>query len=183
MNLSRYQEHYSLSHRLRRYGWYIVNRTLFRMMVTNVMKVPRNLLLRLFGADIPLVSLVYPSSKIWAPWNLSMGEYACIGPDTEIYNKAAVTIGNHAVISQGTFLCTASHDISDPAHALISAPIVVEDQAWVAAEAFVGMGVTVGRGAVVGARSAVFRDVAPWTVVGGNPARFIKQRTLRQSHA
>ena len=88
MDLSRYQEHYSLSHRLKRYCWYIVNRTLFRLMVTNAMKVPRNLLLRLFGANIPLASLVYPSSKIWAPWNLSVGEYACIGPDTEIYNKA-----------------------------------------------------------------------------------------------
>ena len=133
MNLSRYQEHYSLSHRLKRYGWYVINRTLFRMMATNAMKVPRNLLLRLFGAKIPLVSLVYPSSRIWAPWNLSMGEYACIGPDTEIYNKAPI----------------------------------------------VGMGVTIGTGAVVGARSTVFRDVAPWTVVGGNPAKFIKQRTLR----
>ena len=50
MNLSRYQEHYSLSHRLKRYGWYVINRTLFRMMATNAMKVPRNLLLRLFGA-------------------------------------------------------------------------------------------------------------------------------------
>ena len=88
MDLSRYQEHYSLSHRLKRYCWYIVNRTLFRLLVTNAMKVPRNLLLRLFGANIPLASLVYPSSKIWAPWNLSVGEYACIGPDTEIYNKA-----------------------------------------------------------------------------------------------
>jgi putative colanic acid biosynthesis acetyltransferase WcaF len=149
------------------------------MMATNAMKVPRNLLLRLFGAKIPLVSLVYPSSRIWAPWNLSMGEYACIGPDTEIYNKAPISIGSHAVISQGTFLCTASHDISDPGHALVTAPITVEDRAWVAAQAFVGMGVTIGTGAVVGARSTVFRDVAPWTVVGGNPAKFIKQRTLR----
>lgn len=179
MNLSRYQEHYSLSHRLKRYGWYVINRTLFRMMATNAMKVPRNLQLRLFGAKIPLVSLVYPSSRIWAPWNLSMGEYACIGPDTEIYNKAPISIGSHAVISQGTFLCTASHDISDPGHALVTAPITVEDRAWVAAQAFVGMGVTIGTGAVVGARSTVFRDVAPWTVVGGNPAKFIKQRTLR----
>ena len=139
MNLSRYQEHYSLSHRLKRYVWYVINRTLFRMMATNAMKVPRNLLLRLFGAKIPLVSLVYPSSRIWAPWNLSMGEYACIGPDTEIYNKAPISIGSHAVISQGTFLCTASHDISDPGHALVTAPITVEDRAWVAAQAFVGL--------------------------------------------
>ena len=115
MDLSRYQEHYSLSHRLKRYGWYIVNRTLFRLMVTNAMKVPRNLLLRLFGANIPLASLVYPSSNIWAPWNLSVGEYACIGPDTEIYNKAPISIGNHAVISQGAFLCTCLLYTSDAA--------------------------------------------------------------------
>lgn len=180
MNLSNYQEHYSLGQRLKRYGWYIINRTLFRLMVTSLMKVPRNMLLRLFGAKIPLVSLVYPSSRIWAPWNLSMGKYACIGPDTEIYNKAPISIGDHSVISQGVFLCTASHDISDPDHALITAPITIEDQTWVAAEAFVGMGIRIGKGAVVGARSAVFRDVAPWTVVGGNPAKLIKNRIIDQ---
>ena len=58
-------------------------------------------------------------------------------------------------------------------------PIVIEDRAWVAAEAFVGPGVTIGEGAVVGARGCVFKDVEPWTVVGGNPARFIKQRTIK----
>ncbi len=108
-----------------------------------------------------------------------MDAYSCLASEVDCYNVAPIHIGANATVSQGAYLCTASHDISDPAHSLISAPITVEDQAWVAAQAFVGMGVTVGRGAVVGARSAVFRDVAPWTVVGGNPARFIKQRTLR----
>ena len=95
-----------------------------------------------------------------------------------IYNKAKISIGNNSVVSQNVYLCTASHDITSSLHPLITAPIIVEDQVWIAADAFIGMGVTVSEGAVVGARAAVFKDVAPWTVVGGNPARFIKQRLI-----
>ncbi|MDR2683898.1 MAG: putative colanic acid biosynthesis acetyltransferase, partial [Prevotellaceae bacterium] len=82
--------------------------------------------------------------------------------------------------SQRAFLCTASHDITKPDMPLITAPIIIEDQAWIAADAFIGMGVTIGQGAVVGARAAVFKDVEPWTVVGGNPAKFIKKREIKE---
>ena len=83
-------------------------------------------------------------------------------------------------MSQGAYLCTASHDISDSLNPLVTAPIIIEDQAWVAADAFVSMGVTVGQGAVIGARACVFKDVEPWTVVGGNPAKFIKRREIKK---
>ena len=89
-------------------------------------------------------------------------------------------LGSKVVISQGAYLCTASHDISNPKNPLITSPIQVESFAWVAADAFVGMGVTVGQGAVVGARAAVFKNVEPWTVVGGNPAKFIKKRIVKE---
>ena len=84
------------------------------------------------------------------------------------------------MISQDTTLCSASHDISDEMFQLVVKPIVIKDYAWVAAEAFVGMGVTIGEGAVVGARAAVFKDVEPWTVVGGNPAKYIKKRIIKE---
>lgn len=61
---------------------------------------------------------------------------------------------------------------------MIKSPIVIADQVWVCADAFIGPGVTIGEGAVVGARACVFKDVEPWSVVGGNPARFIKKRIL-----
>lgn len=91
-----------------------------------------------------------------------------------------IHIGANTTVSQGAFLCTASHDITNSLNLLITAPIVIEDQAWVAADAFVGMGVTIGQGAVVGARAAVFKNVEPWTVVGGNPAKFIKRRIVKE---
>lgn len=167
-------------HHLKRVCWYIVNHTLFRWLVGTPLRYERNLLLRLFGARIPLKSLIYPSCDIWAPWNLEVGEYSCVGPNTQLYNKAPIVIGDNVVVSQGAYLCTASHDITDPHHALITASITVCDWAWVAADAFVGMGVTIGEGAVVGARGCVFKDVEPWTVVGGNPAKMISKRVMKE---
>ena len=83
-------------------------------------------------------------------------------------------------MSQGAYLCGASHDINSLNKPLITAPIKIERFSWICADAFVGMGVTIGEGAVVGARAAVFKDVEPWTVVGGNPAKFIKMRVIEK---
>ena len=89
-------------------------------------------------------------------------------------------LGSKVVISQSAYLCTASHDITNPRNPLITTSINIYSFAWVAAEAFVGMGVIIGEGAVVGARAAVFKNVEPWTVVGGNPAKFIKKRIIKE---
>jgi putative colanic acid biosynthesis acetyltransferase WcaF len=110
------------------------------------------------------------------PWNLEVGEYAVISDRVQVYNLTKITIGRAAIISQDTYLCAGSHDYNDPTLPLKSKPIVIGANAWIAAGAFICPGVTVGEGAVVAARSVVTKDVAPWTVVGGNPARFIKTR-------
>ena len=140
----------------------------------------RRFLLRLFGAKVGREAHVYPSVRIWAPWNLSIGEFSALGHAVDCYCVDRVCIGAHVGISQYSFLCTASHDIADPHLKLIHAPIHIDDAAWVAADAFVGPGVRIGAGAVVGARASVFKDVDPWTVVCGNPARFLKRR---ESHS
>lgn len=134
-----------------------------------------------FGAEIDSTAVIYSTARIYYPANLVMDEYACIASDVDCYNVAPIRIGKFATVSQGAFLCTASHDISSSKHELITAPIDIKDRAWVAAEAFVGMGVTIGEGAVVGVRAAVFKDVEPWTVVGGNPAKFIKKRVIKDA--
>ncbi len=137
-------------------------------------------LLRLFGARIAAGARIYSSAQFWAPWNLTVEKGAAIAENVDCYCVAPVFIGAGVNVSKYSFLCSAAHDISDPAGALTSAPIRIEAGAWVFADVFIGPGVTIGEGAVVGARSSVYRDVAPWTVVGGNPARFIKKRELKQ---
>lgn len=124
---------------------------------------------------IASTAAVYATARVFQPWLLTMDDYACLAEGVDCYNAAPIHIGRNATVSQRAFLCTASHDITDPHHHQTEAPIVIEDRAWVCAEAFVGQGVTVGEGAVCAARAVVVKDVAPWTVVGGNPSRFIKK--------
>ena len=139
------------------------------------------MLLRLFGARVGAGAKIMPSTKIWAPWNLVLGEEACLSHDVDCYCVNRVTVGPHATVSQYAHLCTATHDIADPHMRLVTAPIIIGAGAWVCAGAFVGPGVTVGDGAVAGARAVVIKDVDAWTVVAGNPAVFIKQRVLNAS--
>lgn len=175
MNLSDYTE--PKPHRIRRIIWAVINASLFRLCIGRLGWPVRRGLLRAFGAKIDRDAYIYAHCTIFAPWNLSIGR-ACIGPGTDIYCKARITIGDDCVVSQGAFLCTASHDISSKMLPLVTAPISLGDNVWVASDTFIGMGVTIGDGAVVGARAAVFKDVESWTVVGGNPATPIKQRTI-----
>ena len=159
--------------------WNIIYLLLFRTAPSRLFNPWRLFLLRLFGAKVHKNSGVYSSCKIWAPWNLDLDDKAWLGPEVDCYNVALVKLGVKVTVSQKSYLCTASHDFTDKNHPLIASPIIIEDQAWIAADVFVGPGVTIGQGAVVGACSAVFKDVEPWTVVGGNPAKFIKKREIK----
>ena len=143
----------------------------------------KRMLLRAFGARVASTANVYSSAKVYYPANLVMEDYSCLASDVDCYNVAPITIGEQATVSQGAYLCTASHDITDPKNHLVTAPIVIESQAWIGAKAYVAMGVTIGEGAVVGATASVYKDVEPWTVVGGNPAKFIKKRFINNTNA
>lgn len=168
---------FSLRSQLKRCVWAVVYHTMFRTSL-RPFHGWRRILLRCFGARIASTACVYQSAKIWAPWNLRVGEHSVIGANVDCYCVAPVEIGNHTVISQYSFLCTASHDIRDPSFALTTGPITIGSHSWVAADVFIAPGVSIGEGAVVGARSSVFRNVAPWTVVVGHPAKFLKHRRL-----
>ncbi len=139
----------------------------------------RNFLLRLMGAKIGSNVHIYNSATIYYPWYLTVGNDSSIGEWALIYNLGPITIGNKTTISQRAHLCAGTHDFCDPALPLIKPPIVVADQAWVCADAFVGPNVTVGEGAIVGARAVVAKDVDPWAIVAGNPAKFVKKREMK----
>jgi putative colanic acid biosynthesis acetyltransferase WcaF len=140
----------------------------------------RNFLLKLFGAKIGSNVHIYNSVIIYMPWNLEINDWSSIGEYAFIYNLGHVFIGSQVTISHLAHLCAGTHDYEDPAMPLLKPPIFIGDQAWICTEAFVGPGVTVGEGAVIGARAVVVNDVSPWTVVAGNPALIVKQRVLRQ---
>lgn len=145
----------------------------------------RAFLLRLFGAKIGRPVYIYPSSKVWAPWNLVMGSHSTLADGVDCYCVAKITIGSYSTVSQYSYLCSASHDYLDPIiqeqpqMPLIAAPIAIGDRVWITADVFVGPGVAISDGAVVLARSSVFHDVTAWSVVAGNPAVFKKKRILR----
>ena len=138
----------------------------------------RRLVLRCFGAKIGHHVNTYPSTRIYFPWNLTVGDWSAIGEDVLIYNLGPVTLGEKVTVSHRAHLCAGTHNYTQPDLPLRRPPIVIGDQAWICADAFVGPGVTVGEGAVVGARAVVMKDVVAWTVVAGNPAHFIKKRNL-----
>lgn len=143
----------------------------------------RRILLRLFGAHIGKDAHPYPSARVWAPWNLEMGAGSCLGDHVDCYSVDRITIGPHATVSQYSYLCSATHDYGSMDMPLETAPIVIGEHVWIAAKVFVGPGITVGSGAVIGACSVVTKDVLPWTVSVGNPARVIKLRVLQRDQA
>ena len=138
-------------------------------------------MLTLFGGKIAGSAHVYASARIWCPANLVMEEHSCLGPRVICYNIAPVTLRRHAIASQGAHLCTGSHDIADSYFQLIARPIVIGENGWIATEAFIGPGVTVGEGAVLGARGVTFKDLPPWTINAGNPAERIGTRVMRSA--
>lgn len=157
--------------------WRVVNATLFRITPTHRLRV---VWLKLFGAKLKWCHTIYPSVRIYAPWNLEIVNGSVLGPGVEVYNKAPVRIGNGVVVSQGAYICTASHDVSSPVMALVAKPIVIENNVWIASRSIVLPGVKIGEAAVIGCGAVVTKDVEPWTVVGGNPAKVLKKRCLRE---
>lgn len=139
----------------------------------------RNFCLKLFGARIGKGVHVYPSARVWQPWMLEMGDYSCLANDVDCYTADRISIGRNVVVSQGVYLCAASHDITSSTFELVTMPIVLSADSWVASRAIVLPGVTIGEGAVVAAGAVVTKDVEQRTVVGGNPAKFIKKRELK----
>ena len=113
------------------------------------------------------------------PWNFSIGDQSSIGEHAWIYCLDKITIGKNCCIGEDVRLLTGSHDVHVPTFDLVTKPISIKDDVWIATGAYVMPGVTIGEGAVVAAGAVVTKDVEPWTVVGGNPAKFIKKRELR----
>jgi putative colanic acid biosynthesis acetyltransferase WcaF len=165
----------ALPNRLARAAWHIVYTLLFRPSL-RPMHAWRAFLLRCFGAQLGSNCHIYAKCEIWAPWNLRCDELASIADGAVIYNAALVHLGSHAIVSQDAYVCTATHDMDDPAFPMIAAPISIGAYAWICARAAVLPGVTVREGAVLGMGAITSKDLEAWQVYSGMPARRIRER-------
>lgn len=157
--------------------WWLVQGSLFAWS-PQFMYGWRRFLLRLFGARVGQNVLIRPSVRTTYPWKVSIGDHSWIGDEVTLYSLGEITIGSNTVISQKSYLCTGSHDFNRVAFDIYARPICIEDEVWLATDVFVAPGVTVGRGAVVGARSTVLHDLPAGMVCYGNPAKPVKERVM-----
>lgn len=155
--------------------WWIVQATLFACS-PQFMFGWRRWLLKLFGAKVGKGVLIRPSVKVTYPWKVSIGNHAWIGDDVVLYSLGEIGIGDHAVVSQRSYLCAASHDYTQPDFAIFAKEIRIGAQAWLATDVFIAPGITIGDGCVVGARSSVFHDLPPMMICVGSPAKPLKSR-------
>lgn len=163
--------------KLYRLVWRVVSLFLFKPFSLPFFNSWRVFVLKCFGAKIDTGSIIYSSVYIPSPRNLTIGREVCIGPEVKLHFGKTL-IGDKVTISQRVYLCSATHETTSLNTPFVSGIIIIKDFAWIAAEAFIMTNTTIGEGAIVGARSAVFKDVDDWTVVGGNPAKFLKERII-----
>ncbi|MCW5756598.1 MAG: hypothetical protein KIT54_05110 [Phycisphaeraceae bacterium] len=166
---------YTTQAKVARMLWGVVQATIFRMSFHNWYRFRRFLLL-MFGAKIDPTARIRRTVRIEIPWNLSVGPESSVGDNAILYCLGPVTIGSRVMISQNAHLCAGSHDYTHRAMPLLRPPIIIEDDAWIAADAFVGPAVRVGEGAILGSRGCTMSDLEPWSIYSGNPAIFIKPR-------
>lgn len=176
----KYKNSFSTKHKLKRLLWNIVYSLFFRTTIAHIRFINkwRLLLLKIFGTKSSISNTIYPNVRVWAPWNLIIGKHVAIDENVDLYNVDVIKIGHFVSISRRAFICTASHDITDIKRPLITKPITIGNGVWIGAQAYIGPGVTIGEGAVIAANAVVVKDVEPWTIVGGNPAKIIKQRNV-----
>ena len=166
---------YSTKEKVGRLLWAMVQGTLYRYSF-HTWNRWRIMLLNLFGAHVDTTCIIRRTSRVECPWNLTMGRNGCLGDRSWAYCLGPITIGERVSVSQDAYLCAGSHDYARLDLPLTRPPITIGSDVWVAAGAFVGPGVNVGEGCVIGARAVVFKDANPWMIYAGNPARPVKPR-------
>lgn len=168
---------FSLRNRTGRILWGLLSTLLFRYS-PKPFHAWRSFLLRCFGAKVGRGVHVYPGVKIWAPWNLELADECGIASGAILYSQGKITIGRRTVVSQGAHLVAGTHDYSKQGFPLVTKPIHVGDQVWIAAEAFIHPGISLGDGCIIGARAVVTKDMPEWMICSGHPCVPIKNRTL-----
>lgn len=162
----------------KRAAWYLVSRAAFETRAPIPSRAKRALL-RAFGAQVGAGTVIKPQVKIKFPWRLRVGAYTWIGEQAWIDNLAPVALGDNVCISQGAYLCTGNHDYTSPRFSLRTAPITVEDGAWVGARATVCPGVAIATHSVLAVGTVAAEATQPYGIYRGNPMQWVRERRIR----
>jgi putative colanic acid biosynthesis acetyltransferase WcaF len=140
----------------------------------------RNFLLKLFGAQIGKKVNIRPTVRITFPWKIKIGDYCWIGDNSYLYSLGEIEIGNHVAISHRVYLCTGNHVYTKLSFDILAQPIKIEDEVWLPNDVFIGPGVTIGKGCVIGARSTVLNNMPEGMICFGYPAKPIRKRIIKE---
>jgi putative colanic acid biosynthesis acetyltransferase WcaF len=157
--------------------WWIVQDTLFRWSPQGLYAW-RNFLLRIFGAKLGKSVQFRSTVRVTYPWKLTVGDHVWVGDDCVFYNLGEIVVGSSVAIAHDVYFCTGTHDYTKINFPIAQKPIRIEDEVWLPNDIFIGPGVTIGRGSVVGARSTVLSDMPPGMICYGHPAKPIRRRTI-----
>lgn len=172
---TRHVSPYSTREKIGRMLWAMCQGTLWRCSFHSWYRY-RAWLINRFGAHVHPTARLRRTVQVECPWNLTVGRNSSVGHQALLYCLGPVAIGQRVSISQRAHLCAGSHDYRRADMPLLRPPITVEDDVWIAADAFVGPNVRIGQGAIIGARAVALRDAQPWTISLGNPAQPVKAR-------
>lgn len=165
--------------RLKTILWQMINSTLFRWSPVHLglFRKFRVALVRLFGGDVAWSCSLHPKAKIYAPWNLTMGELSSLGENCQCRSTCPIRIGKKTCIGADTYLLPGGHDVSSPSFRWRGKSIMIGDGCWVSTHATI-LAVDVGDFCVVGAHAVVVKSCEPFSILGGNPAKFLKKRVF-----
>jgi maltose O-acetyltransferase len=124
-------------------------------------------------------SSIHMGTIFYDPHNISVGRDTIIGEKTVLDGRAPLKIGSHVDIASEVMIYNAQHDVSDEKFGAVAEPVQIEDYVFIGPRAIILPGVTIGRGAIVGAGAVVTKDVEPLQIVGGVPAKVIGERSLK----
>lgn len=168
---------YSVREKIKRMVWGAVQGTLFRYTFHNWYGVRRRILCA-FGAKLAPTVNIRRTAIFECPWNLTIGDGSTVGDRAILYCLGPVTIGRNVTVSQGAHICAGSHDSRKRSMPLLRPPVEIGDEAWIAADAFIGPRVKVGEGVILAARGVALENLEPWSIYRGNPAVRVKAREL-----
>ncbi len=158
-------------------AWFLLN----SLLINNYLPLPVSLkvsMLRLFGAKIGKGVMIKPAVNIKYPWLLIVGDFVWIGEKVWIDNLSPITIGNNVCLSQGAMLLTGNHDYRRSTFDLVTKPIWLADGVWLGAQSVVCPGITCHSHSVLAVGSMATRDLEPYGIYQGNPAVWVRKRTI-----